>query len=179
MPSKLPSYPWEKVGTDLFELDNVPYLLVVDYFSRYIKVLKLKNTTASSVTAELKALFARHGIPATVVSDNGPQYASKEMAEFAEKYNFKHVTSSPHYPQSIEPAERSVKTAKQLLRNSPDLFKALLSYRATPLPSCGFSPTELLMGRKIRTDLPQFQTTFIPEWSYLKEFNPLTAINYY
>ncbi len=115
----------------------------------------------------LKAIFARYGIPSVMISDNGPQHNCKEMREFAGKYNFCHLTSSPYHPQANGLAERSVKTAKLLLK---DPCKALLSYRATPLPSCGFSPAELLMGRKIRTDVPQIQGTFVPKWSYLKGF---------
>ena len=34
------------------------------------------------------------------MSDNGPQYSSEEMKDFAEKYNFQHITSSPHYPHA-------------------------------------------------------------------------------
>ena len=49
------------------------------------------------------------------MSDNGPQFVSGEMKEFTESYNFKHITSSPHYPQSNGLVERSVKTAKGLL----------------------------------------------------------------
>ena len=48
-----------------------------------------------------------------------------------------------------------VKTVKKLLE---DIYMALLSYRATPLPWCGLSPAELLMGRKIRTDVPQLKS---------------------
>ena len=69
-----------------------------------------------------------------MVSDNGPQYDSKEMTEFAEQYGFSHVTTSPYHPQANGQAERAVKTVKKLFENSPDLQKALLSYRATPLP---------------------------------------------
>ena len=92
------------------------------------------------------------------------------MKEFAENYDIHHVTSSPYYPQSNGQAERAVRTVKQLMRDAPDPHKALLSYRATPLPSCGLSPAELLMGRKNRTDVPQLQKLLIPEWPYLKGF---------
>ena len=84
-----------------------------------------------------------------MVSDNGPQYDCKEMKEFAGDYCFKHITSSPYHPQFNGLAERTVKTVKQLIKNSPGPYKAMLSYRATPLPAYGLSPAELLMGRKI------------------------------
>ena len=47
---------------------------------------------------------------------------------------------------------------------------ALLSYRATPLPWCGLSPAELLMGRRLQTDIPQPKRVFIPDWPYLADF---------
>ena len=130
---------------DLFELNATTYLLVVDYYSRYIEVQKLKSTTSASIITALKAVFSHHGIPAAVVSDNGPQYASQEMKEFSQSYGVSHITSSPHYPQSNGEAERAVKTAKSLLEHSPDPYLAPLSYRTTPLPWCGLSPAELLM----------------------------------
>ena len=72
----------------------------------------MTSTTASNVITALKAIFARHGIPVVLMSDNGPQFNCKEMKEFAEAYNFKHVTSSPLYPQSNGLAERSVRTVR-------------------------------------------------------------------
>lgn len=170
MQSQLPDYPWERVATDLFELEGTHYLVTVDYYSRYIEVQKLQSTTAPSVVTALKAVFTRYGIPAVVMSDNGPQFMSKEMEEFADSYNFKHLTSSPYYPQSNGLAERAVKTAKALLQGSPDPYIALLSYRATPLPWCGLSPGELLMGRRLRTDVPQAKSLLIPDWPYLPSF---------
>ena len=44
--------------------------------------------------------FARHGIPDTLYSDNGPQFSSREFQEFALDWQFDSQTSSPHYPQS-------------------------------------------------------------------------------
>lgn len=81
-----------------------------------------------------------------------------------------HTTSSPHFPSSNGQAKRAVKTVKHLLKNADDPFLALLSYRSTPLPWCGMSPAELLMGRKIRTTLPQTTDSLVPQWPYLQEF---------
>lgn len=170
MQSTLPGYPWERVAADLFQLNDSKFLVVVDYYSRYMEIQKLTSTSSASVILHLKAIFSRHGIPSEFVSDNGPQFDSREMKEFAESYAFTHTTSSPHYPQSNGLAEQSVQTAKKLIGSSPDPYMALLSYRATPLPWCGLSPAELLMGRQIRTDVLQIKSHFIPSWPHLKGF---------
>ena len=84
----LPEYPWQRVASDLFELDKKTYLLVADYFSRYVEVQTLTSTTSASIICTLKSIFAQHSIPETFVSDNGPQYSSQEMKDFARDYNF-------------------------------------------------------------------------------------------
>ena len=68
------------------------------------------------------------------MSDNGIQFSSKEMKEFADIYGFTLVTSSPHYAQSNGLAERTIQTVKALLQKSSDPYMALLSFRATPIP---------------------------------------------
>ncbi len=71
--SPLPDFSWQVIGTDLFELEGKQYLLIVDYFSRFPEVIQLKSTTSAAVISQLKSVFARHGIPETVQSDNEPQ----------------------------------------------------------------------------------------------------------
>ena len=134
--SELPTHPWEKVASDLFYLNGKTYILVVDYFSRYLEVQSMSSTTSGQTVQALKAIFSRHGIPSTFVSDNGTQYASEEMVAFARGYNFTHITSSPHYSQGNGFAERMVRTVKSLLSKSPsDPYLALLRcYRCTPTP---------------------------------------------
>ena len=166
----LPDYPWQMVGTDLFELKKVHYVIVIDYFSRYPEVIKLTSTTSSAAIAALQAVFSRHGIPDVVRSDNGPQYASQEFAQFAHVYGFRHVCSSPKFPQSNGQVERTVQTVKQLLKQRSAPYKSLLNYHSTPFPWCGRSPSELLMGRRLRTTVPQTDEYLIPQWSYLPEF---------
>ena len=153
IPSTLPALPWQKVGTDLFEWKKSNYLLIVDYYSRYIEVARLTRTTTSEVINHTKSIFARHGIPDTVISDNGPQFSCEEYKRFAKDYEFEHRTSSPYHPQGNGEAERAVKTIKNLLKKEDDPYKALLAYRSTPL-ELGYSPSELLMCRKLRCTVP-------------------------
>ena len=155
--------PWQKLAIDLCEFKQQRFLVTVDYFSRFIDIQLMNSTTCTAVVKALCTLFATHGIPQEVVSDNGPQFASGEFKPFAEEYNFKHRTSSPHHPQSNGEAERAVQTAKKLLKTEPDLQAALLAYRATPLAN-GYSPAQLLYGRRVRTTLPIATQQLQPHW---------------
>ena len=171
MPSKFPSLPWQKVASDLFVWNGTNYLLVIDYFSRYIEIAKLSGESSSNVIKHLKSIFARHGIPQEMFTDNGPQYSSREFSKFAENYGFIHTTSSPRFPQSNGEAERGVQTVKNLLKKSDDPYLALLIYRSTPLPNSNYSPAELLMSRKLRTNLPILNHDLkptVPNYSKLK-----------
>ena len=162
IPSPFPGRPWEKVGTDLFEWKKSNYIVVIDYYSRYIEIAKLSSTTSSDVVRHLKSIFARHGIPNTVVSDNGPQFSSSTFSDFSKSYGFNHTTSSPRYPQANGQAERAVRTVKELLSKNEDPYLALLAYRDTPLEN-GYSPAQLLMGRNLRTTVPVHPEQLNPE----------------
>ena len=109
---------------------------------------------SSTVIAKLKGIFARHGIPTEVVSDNSPEYSSKEFARFAAEWDFKHTTSSPRYPQSNGLAEKFVQITKRLIekarRDGRDPFLSLLEYRNTPIDDKA-SPAQLLMSRRLRS----------------------------
>lgn len=158
--AEVPTAPWHKVGMDLFHLKGKDYLVVMDYYSNFPEMALLSKFIIKLCHHTLKSIFARHGIPHIVVSDNGPCFNSKEWQKFAAQYDFQHVTSSPHYAQSNGQAEKGVHVLKQLLKKAAesdsDPYLALLSYRATPL-QCGLSPAELLMNRKLRTTLPSHQ----------------------
>ena len=166
IPTKMPNRPWERVATDLFEWQKSQYLIVVDYYSRYIEVAKLTSTSSPEVIKHLKSVFARHGIPEVIMSDNGPQYSSEQFTDFADQYGFTHITSSPKYPQSNGAAERAVRTIKELLTKNNtgggDIYMAMLAYRSTPLEN-GLSPAELLMNRKLRTTVPMIPQVLKPK----------------
>ena len=87
------------------------------------------------------------------MSNNEPQYSAAVFIEFATQYGFTHTTSIPQFLQASGAAERAVRTIKDLLNKSDDPYLAILTYRSTPLEN-GYSPAELLMGRKLRTTIP-------------------------
>ncbi|XP_037505911.1 uncharacterized protein K02A2.6-like [Rhipicephalus sanguineus] len=126
----LPGRPWEFLGMDLFHLNGRTFLLVVDYYSWFPEVVTLRSTTARAVIDALKSIFARHGIPQDVRSDNGPPFSSQEFAAFAVSYGFNHATSSPHYARSNGEAERMVRTVKTCSA-SPKTLTSLCSIIGT------------------------------------------------
>ena len=67
---KFSSLPWQKLASDLFYWKGSAYLLVIDYYSRYIETAKLSGESSSEVICHTKSIFARHGIPKEIISDN-------------------------------------------------------------------------------------------------------------
>ena len=95
-------------------------LCTVDYRKLYTS-----SESSKATIAILKQNFARYRILDEVISDNGPQFSSKEFAKFVKDYECNYTTTSPHYQQANEQVERSVQTVKDLMTKSKDINKAL------------------------------------------------------
>ena len=163
----IPAVPWNKVGTDLFELDGSHYLILVDYFSNFIEVSPLhQDTKAETVIKHIKMNIARYGIMETLISDNGPQYSSSQFTKFTQSYGINHITSSPQYPQSNGLAEKAVQTVKKLIikckATGDDVYLALLDLRNTPRDDITGSPMQRLQGRRAQTRMPIAESKLIP-----------------
>ena len=156
-----------RVGADLFSLHSKDYIVLVDYYSDFVDLLK--NTSSSAVIKFLKAQFSGHGIPDVLVTDNGPQYVSGEFSEFTTQWEFQHVpvTSSPYHPKSNGKAESAVKVVKSLFkksqRNNKDPWLSLLNYRNTSTTGMQTSPAQRLMSRRIKTLVPISTNLLYPE----------------
>ena len=81
----IPTTPWSKVGTDLFELKSKSYLVVVDYTTNFFDISLLPNKQSATIVTHVKRIFSKFGIPKKVVSDNGPKYTGKDCKLFAKQ----------------------------------------------------------------------------------------------
>jgi len=125
-----------------------------DYYSMFFEVSHLPNSKRKTVINHIKPQLARYGINEVIVSDNASEFSSREFAEFAREYGFKHITSSPRYPQSNGLVERAVQTKTKTKAKVERKDFGLLDYRNTPIEEIGLPPAQMLMGRRTRTKLP-------------------------
>ena len=61
-----------KIGANYFTIGTQDYLLIVDYFSKYPEVIPVTSKSVDATVQAMKAIFARHGIPRSVIADNMP-----------------------------------------------------------------------------------------------------------
>ena len=158
-PPKVPMQPWSRIHVDhAGPVLGKTLLIIVDAYSKWIEVHIVPSTTSSAAIEKLRVTFATHRLPETLVSDNGPTFVSGEFEEFMRRNGIKHLTTAPYHPSSNGLAERAVQTVKEGLKRMTGSLEArlprfLLKYRVTPQATTGIAPTELLMGRRIRTHL--------------------------
>ena len=86
-PWSYPEKPWSRVHIDFATPElGTNYLVIVDAYSKYPEVVKMRSTTTNATVYELKQVFSRHGYPEVLVSDNGPQFKSNEFQVFCTQY---------------------------------------------------------------------------------------------
>ena len=157
--SDVPLHAWYTLGTNLFFWNKIDCLVVGDYFSKYLIVRKLPNSSTHAMIEELGLIFIELGRPFILRSDNRPCYSSREFHNFLSFYQVDHITSSPHYLQSNGFTEALVGIAKKLMEKSVKDGKpwnyGLMQYRTTPISLTLPSPLEMLTGRRPHSTLPQ------------------------
>uniref|UniRef100_A0A0A9W822 RNA-directed DNA polymerase n=1 Tax=Lygus hesperus TaxID=30085 RepID=A0A0A9W822_LYGHE len=157
----VPQEPWSRVHIDFCgPFQNKYWLIVIDATTKWLEVFPMERITSAKTIHLLRELFARCGLPRTIVSDNGPQLTSVEFKSFCKDNNITHITSSPYHPKTNGLAEREVRTFKARMKAlgkvkdaNLRLQKFLFSYRITPQKTTGRSPSELFYGRTILSRL--------------------------
>jgi transposase InsO family protein len=163
-PWEWPSRPWSRVHMDhAGPFMGKIYLILIDAHSKWMEVKIVASTSTENTIAKLREIFATHGIPEQLVSDNGSGFTSAEFKQFTEYNGIKHTLVSPYHPASNGLAERAVQTFKHNVTKlegpmETRISKFLFKYRITPQTSTELSPAELLMGRRLRTHLDLLHT---------------------
>ena len=178
--TKMPAAPWEKAHVDFKRpLPGGKYLLVViDRYSRYLEVEIIHSIGAAQVIRKLRKIFAAHGLPKIIVSDNGPPFHSGEVESYLEHLGINHDFSTAYWPQGNAEVERFMRTLGKLLqicnlqgtRLELALSDFLFQYRTTPHSTTKVAPSELLFNRRINGKIPCMnQEIVIDKHHYAKE----------
>ena len=157
--SELPSGPWQKLHIDFYgSLPSGEYLLVViDRYSRFPEVEIVRSTKASTVIPTLDKIFAVHGLPSSVTSDNGPPFNGDDYDRYLKHLGIKKDPSTPKWPQGNSEVERFNQTIGKALKTAKiegrvwqqEINRFLLQYRTTPHSTTKVPPAELLFNRVV------------------------------
>lgn len=153
--------PWKRIHIDFAGLfQGAMFLVVVDSHSKWLEVIPMTSTTTEQILEILSVLFAAHGLPEQLVSDNGPQFSSEEFEVCMRKNGIKHIRSALGHPATNGEAERFVQTFKRALKTGKKdggslqtRLSWLFVYCTTPHATTGVSPAELFVKRRLHTHL--------------------------
>jgi hypothetical protein len=164
IPTTMPENAWEIIALD--NTSNSPTndygLGLVDEGSRTTIIKIAKDLTSATAIALCKSIFAQHGVPKVIKTDNGPAFISAAWASFAKQFNFKHQKVTPLHPAANSTAERIMKNNNKTIRCAAienTSWKTvcrqwLKRYNQTPHSSTKFSPNMLLKGSDMCDILP-------------------------
>ena len=168
VPSEAPLHPWEWPAKPWSRLHidhegpflGAHFLILIDSHSKWMEVEKVSSTATEPTIHALRRIFATHGIPDAIVSDNGSAFTSHEFAMFCKANGIRHIRSAPRHPSTHGLAERAVEVFKSCVTKMDGglplevrVTRFLARYRITPQTTTGRAPAELLMNRIPKTHL--------------------------
>ena len=131
-------------------------LTATDYFTKWVEAIPTKKATDAIVMDFLEdKIITRFGVPARIITDNGPCFVSSEMSSFYFKYGIILSHSSNYYPQGNGLAESSNKNLMTIIKKivgdnkkawHSKIKLALWADRITKKISTGRIPFELVYG---------------------------------
>ncbi|XP_026565791.1 uncharacterized protein K02A2.6-like [Pseudonaja textilis] len=162
-----PRGPWSRIHIDFAgPTKGHTFLIVVDAYSNWLEVSIMHSTTTEAVIRQLRKLFAMHGLPDLVVSDNGPQFTALTFERFLAEQGIRHALTALGQPATKGRAERTVRYTKKTLYKlesgdiQEKIYKLLMIQHIVPNTTTNKSPAELLMGRKLRSSLDRLHPTY-------------------
>ncbi len=109
-----PEYPFQHLCADYFHHEGASYLVLVDRYSGWPIVTKVADGASGLITV-LRDTFSAYGIPETLTSDGGPEFAAHATRDFLKSWSVHHRIASAYYPHGNCRAEVAVKSTKRLI----------------------------------------------------------------
>lgn len=196
---KVCSRPFQTVSIDLVgplpnsRKQNAYIFVVTCCFSKYCVLLPLRRATAELVTKNLENnIFLVHGVPQTVILDNGCQFISRELDNLFKRYQVPQIHFTPKYTPQINTVERYNKTivtaVSTFVENDHrswdlNLPKIQFAINNSVNESTGYTPAFLVHGRELVTcgshylenDTPN-ELVFLPRDAYAENLGHLSGI---
>ena len=128
----------------------------------------MRSTVAFKVISSLEEIFARHDLPESLTSDNGPQFVATEFTEYTEQQGIRHHRVTAKWPQANGEVERQNGSLLKRLQIAhaekkdwkKELNVYLAAYRSLTHSTTGVSPCRV-DGRKIRNKLPELSDVYV------------------
>ena len=183
-PWSWPTRLWARLHLDFAgPVNGQMFLVLIDAHSKWIEAFNTASATSTAVIEELRSLFAKFGLPETIVTDNGTCFVSTEFEDFLQANGIKQITSAPYHPASNGLAERAVQVVKvglckiSLGSVRTRLAKILFTYRRT---SCyarirHYSSVFLPPSSLCSFLLPLYSSVFLPPSSLILCVTPLCS----
>lgn len=168
-------------------------LVVTCCFSKYTMLFPLRRATSANVAKAFENfVLLAHGIPETVITDNGVQFTGSEFRGLLEKYKVPRVHYGPRYTPQINLVERYNKTVMTAVSSyvkddhrtwDLHLFKIQFALNSAVNETTGFTPFFLVHGREPvingsfykDTDDCEYEVA-MPREDYAGEFGTLKGV---
>ena len=109
---------WLRIHVDFAEpYKGEMFVVVIDAYSKWLAVHHMRSTTSGPTIEKLRELFATHGLPAVLVSDNGSNVTSAEFEELMKLNGIRHIHAAPNLPhQMVWPSRQCERLRKDSRR---------------------------------------------------------------
>ena len=167
--TKLPDEPWTELAIDVCgPFPTGEYVVSLnDYYSRWPEATILRTVTSAKILEWLDNVFATHGYPKQIKSDNASYFTSQEFKQTLTSWGIQQHFVTPYWPQANGQIERfnqvilkhvltSNTTGRDWRKSLPMMLR---NYRTTPHQSTGETPAMMLMHRELRTKLPSVKSS--------------------
>ena len=121
---KKASQPWEMVSIDLMgplvrsSKQNTYLFVAYDFFTKYPILIPIRTATARKIVELTEnEVFLSHGIPKTMIVDNGSQFKSKDFKELMKEYKVQNLFYNCGYHPQNNPTERENRTIGSAIRS--------------------------------------------------------------